>query len=102
MKDDNVLMEFPKNKRYEFIYFPILFALLLILKLSNIGLANDNFASFLFIILGLLHILANNVLAYMYNLSYVAILIPLRVKPWFIKIFGMILILNSIRVLFKY
>ena len=101
MKDDNILIKFPKNKRYEFFYFPVVFALLLILKVFNTGLINDNFVPYLFITLGLVHILAINVLAYMYTLSYVALLIPLRVKPWFIKIFGVILILNSIRVLLK-
>jgi len=99
MKNDNILIEFPQKKRYEFFYFPILFTILLMLKLFNTGLINDNFVPYLFITLGSVHVLASNVLAYMYNLSYVALLIPVRVKPWFIKIFGLILILNSIRVL---
>lgn len=99
MKDEKLSIEFPKTKRYEFFYFPILFALILILTIFNTELANDNFVPYVFMIIGLGHILASNILAYIYNLSYVALLIPLRVKPWFIKILGIILILNSIRIL---
>lgn len=99
MKDENRLIEFPKNKRHEFLYFPILFVLLLIFKLFNTRSINEYFIPYMFIALGVVHIFASNILAYLYNLSYVALLIPLRVKPWFIKIIGGILILNSIRVI---
>ena len=97
MEKNYLMIEFPKNKKYEFFYFPILLILFFVTLSIDDKLIKDNFNSLLFIAIGFLHILASNILAYAYNLSYVALLLPLRLKPWFVKIVGIILILNSIR-----
>ncbi len=98
MKNDRSI-EFPKHKSHEFYYIPILFALLFILKVFNVKIVNDFFNPCLFIAFGLIHILSSNVFAYMYNLSYIALLIPLRIKPLAIKFFGVIVVLNAFRII---
>jgi hypothetical protein len=99
MKQYDKTDEFPKDKIFEFLFFPIFIIFFLLGKILNIESINDNFTAYMFIALGLLNIFSSNILTYIFNLSYRALLIPFRLKPWFIKVFGVALVLNAIRIL---
>lgn len=97
-KKNNDPLKFPSSKKYEFYYFPALSILLFIPLLFGNEMKDDLFIPSFIIVLGLLHVLASNILTFAYNLTYVVLSIPFRLRPWFIKIVGILLILNAIRV----
>jgi len=100
MGKDDFLMEYPRSKIFELLYFPLFLILFFIVyfKFKDIELIKNNLNALLFVAIGLLNILASNILAYMFNISNMAVMSPLRFKPWVLKLFGVVFILNAIRV----
>ncbi len=94
MKENDTPLNFPIDKKYEFIYFPVIAVLFFVFRLQT-----GEF-SYSVLFMGFFHILASNVLTFVYNMAYVALLIPFRLKPLYLKLFGFMLILNAIRVIY--
>lgn len=83
--------EFPKEKRYEFFYFPIF---LVVVFLSSIMIDKLSFeVAAVFGLSGCLHIFASNVLTYLYNWQRVLIPFVPKSTPKRLKILGVVLII---------
>ncbi len=97
MNDDMLI--FPKNKGHEIFFAIILIVSFFVLDFLNFKTMNVSYSHSELVLFGLLHLLSSNLLSYMYNLSYRATLIPWKVKPWFTKFLGFLILLNSLRII---
>lgn len=85
VEDENQILNFPRKRLVEIIYIPIFILLFIVfeLKAKHVFLNNAIDESIqpgiIAILFGLLHILASNILSYLYNLQ--RIIIPFRVVP---------------------
>ncbi len=90
------LLTFPQKGIIEFIYFPIAILIYLIYKTKKVvindSLDGENEIYIILSLVALLHILASNVLSYLYNLQYA--ILPFnfapRATPKRLKIIGII------------
>ena len=82
--------DFPKGKSYEFIYFPLFSIILLLCEIYDLSQSIE--LKIMFVTGGLLHILARDILAYMYNFQRVVFPFLPRVTPSFLIVLGVGLI----------
>ncbi len=94
-KNPNIM--FPKHKNKELVYFPIFIALIALTMISKNELVKQFYSSIIILNLGLLHILASNVIAYLFSSQFVKYTSnPPKLNPLIIKCVGVIFIVASI------